>query len=191
MWKSRADLSIWIKEERLRMLVCAQWRRKSFFLKVPNNLYPRRRKETAEFHLSGKNHIKFLQGKNHINFLQRQDNRMGGWKRWSKPQVSPLREDSNIILSNTFIATERETSVSLEQILSRNCATWLKDYMECKAPHRWAWRPLILVFSTVTCKTEESVYSLLFYLVPDWKDYHKLRWVFRQSWETETVVQHR
>lgn len=117
--------------------------------------------------------------------------RMGGWKRWSKPQVSPLREDSNIILSNTFIATERETSVSLEQILSRNCATWLKDYMECKAPHRWAWRPLILVFSTVTCKTEESVYSLLFYLVPDWKDYHKLRWVFRQSWETETVVQHR
>lgn len=33
--------------------------------------------------------------------------RMGGWKRWSKPQVSPLREDSNIILSNTFIATEK------------------------------------------------------------------------------------
>lgn len=89
------------------MLVCAQWRRKSFFLKVPNNLHQRRRKETAEFHLSGKNHIKFLQGKNHINFLQRQDNRMGGWKRWSKPQVSPLREDSNIILSNTFIATEK------------------------------------------------------------------------------------
>lgn len=140
MWKSRAGLSVWIRKERLWMLVCAQWRRKSFFLKVPNSFYPTRRKETAELHCSGKIHIKLLQGKNHINFPQRQDNRPRVCKTQSKPQVSPLREASNIILSDTFIATE--ASVSSVQIWSRNCAASLKDSMECKSPHRWAWRPL-------------------------------------------------
>lgn len=90
------------------MLVFAQWRRKYFFLKVPNNLHPARRKETAELCYSGRNRIKFLQGKNHIDFPQRQDNRLRGCKRWSKPQVSSLRESSNIILSDTFMATARE-----------------------------------------------------------------------------------
>lgn len=49
-----------------------------------------------------KSHQICPRGKTHITFPQRQDDRLCGCKRWSKPQVSPSREASNIILSDTY-----------------------------------------------------------------------------------------